>query len=293
MKRLLNPEGNETATPAAPPAPTATATPAAEAAPVVPPAAPTAPAVPPPAPKTEDRLASKLATIQKRDRELAAREKALAAREKEAADIRAIAAQDPAKALEMLGTDYGKVTDHILKSARPVTAEDRVAALEQRLKQQEKDAADRAEAAKRAAAEEADNDLLAEIEALAYDEANEDKYEFIAKTQNAQLVRDVMKAAAAKGTILTLEQAAETTEAWLDEQASKTLTWKKIQSKLKPAEPAKADPKPTDPPAPKTATLTNDMTAAPRASVDASGLKSLSRDSDIAEAVKLLKFSKK
>lgn len=291
MKRLLHPEGNETATPT-PPAATPVENAAPSTAPVETAPPPAAPAVPS-TPKPEDRVASKLALIQKRDRELAAREKSLAAREKELIDLRTLAAQDPTKALETLGTDYGKVTDHILRSAKPPSAEDRVAALEKRLEQQAQEAKDRAEAAKRAADEEADNDLLAEIEALTYDEGNEAKYEFIARTQNAQLVRDVMKAAAAKGTILTLEQAAETTEAWLDEQASKTLTWKKIQSKLKPVEPAKAaDPKPTDPPAPKTVTLTADMAAAPRVSSDAQGLKMLSRDSEIAEAAKLLKYSK-
>ena len=289
MKRLLNPEGNETATPSPTPSAEPAPVPAAEGAPPVAAAAPEAPK--PPAPKPEDRVAAKLALIAKRDREFAAREKALAAREKEQADIRALAATDPAKALELLGTDYGKVTDHILRSAKPVTAEDRVAALEARLERQAKEAEERAEAARIAAEQEAASDTVAEIEALIA--GNEEKYELIAKTQNAQLVYDVMAAAGKKGTFLSIEQAAETTEAWLDEQASKTLTWKKIQSKLKPAEPAKADPLPTEPtPAPKSVTLTQDMAAAPRVSVDSMGLKTSSREIEISEAAKLLKFSK-
>lgn len=282
---LLNAEGNSTATAA--PVIDATApisTPISEPVAAVPPPVAPAPVV--------DKLAPKLAVLTKKEREISRREVELTRREAALLDPRATAKTDPLKAMEMIGLTYEEATTHILNTGRKLTAEDRTAAVEKKLKQMEDAALANAAAAKTAEAEAVKAETL---EFIAHEvETAGEAYELIGRTQNAQLVYDVMEQYHTKtGQILSVKEACDHTEKYLDDQLTATLSWKKVQSRIAakaaPAIPP-AKEEPNSPP--KTVTLTENMGQAPRVTSANTGLKQLPRDVEIDEALKLLKFTK-
>ena len=281
---LLNAEGNSTAAPVTAPIPTP--------APTVPPVAPVAAEKPP----VSDKFASKFAALDKKGREIAAREAAITKREAELVDPRALAKTDPVKAAEMLGISYEEMTRHILETAKPRTTEGKLTEVEKRLQQLQDDIKNREVNAQRAAQEQAQADTLEDIANLVATEV--DAYELIRETQNSQLVWDVMENYYhTHKKILSVQEACDHTEKYLDSQLDKTVQWKKVKSRFEKKLDASTPPPVAAPtagtPAPKTVTLTESMSVAPRVSAEKyNGLRTLSRDNDIAEAAKLLKFTK-
>jgi hypothetical protein len=284
---LLNAEGNSTAAPATPIA-------AAPVAPVL-----TAPLTKPVVvekPVVSDKFASKFAALDKKGREIAAREAAIAKREAELVDPRALAKTDPVKAAEMLGITYEEMTRHILETAKPRTTEGKLTEVEKRLQQLQDDIKNREVNAQKAIQEQAQASTMEDISNLISTEV--DAYELIRETQNAQLVWDVMENYFhTHKKILSVQEACDHTEKYLDSQLDKTVQWKKVKSRFEKKLDASTPPPVAAPtagtPAPKTVTLTESMSVAPRVSAEKhNGLRTLSRDNDIAEAAKLLKFTK-
>lgn len=232
--------------------------------PVVPPPA----ASEPPATEPEGPKAAAFAALTRREKELTLREKStkesLAAKEaeleKRAAEITGraeqlgsldgllkLAREKPTEFFKKTGLTYQQLTEAVLSEGQPPTADDRVAKLEAEL------AADRAERAKNAeqakldaaAAARAQDDRAIEAfkgHVSQFVKANAETYELVAAEDATDLVYDVVEAYYAEHKqVLTVEQAAERVEVYLEAEARKKYSGsKKLASLFQPPPPPPA-----------------------------------------------------
>ena len=241
----------------------------ADAAPEPAPAAQEAKAEPAPDPKPKEptaaerfaAMARKEKQIVERDRSLKDREAKLAEREaaiKAAEDRRQGYSQDPLKALSDLGLTYEDLTKLVLNKTDP-SAQQALAMrqLAEQVEQAKREAAAAKEAiaraqAEREAAEKEHTTAAFKGEVGSFLKANAEKYELIEATDSQELVFATVQAEFERtGEMLTLEQAADKVETFLEQRLERVAKAKKLAAKIAP-------PKP--PPAP---TLTNAVTPAP------------------------------
>jgi hypothetical protein len=250
-----------------------------------PPEAPSPAAAPTAEPaKPKDDHTSRFATLLKKEREnvkrqeeIKAREAALAEKEKGLSSmeqLRKQVAENPLKALELLGVTYQQVTDFVLKGEQPTPdlqvqgLKNELEELKKRLEDKDKNAT---EEQKRRSEEEFNktlNDFKAGVDSFI--ESNAEKFELLNTYKGGELVmaiieqhyQDTKKAAEESGqgspVIMKTEQACELAEKFYEGEVEKALGLKKVTAKVNPQ--PKEESKP-DSPAQQRATLTNQMSS--------------------------------
>jgi len=213
-------------------------------------------------------LARKEAQLYREREELKAQKAALEQAHRQVVafeEARQVARRDPIAALEALGVTYDALTEHVLNGGKATpTAE--VAAVREELAQLRAE-----QEAARARAEELASARLAEenqavIEearqaAVAFTEANVDRYELTAANNGASLVPQVREQHFARtGKLLTIEQAADLVEKHFEGVADRIAKARKFQAKIAP--PPRAPPAaPAATPPATQRTLSNALTA--------------------------------
>lgn len=213
-------------------------------------------------------LARKEAQLYREREELKAQKAALEQAHRQVVafeEARQVARRDPLAALEALGITYDALTEHVLNGGKP-TPNAEVAAVREELAQLRAE-----QEAARARAEELASARLAEenqavIEearqaAVAFTEANVDRYELTAANNGASLVPQVREQHFARtGKLLTIEQAADLVEKHFEGVADRIAKARKFQTKIAPPPRAPpATPAATPPAAQRT--LSNALTA--------------------------------
>jgi len=152
-------------------------------------------------------------------------------------EARQIAKQDPLAVLSALGLTYDDVTAKALGVEKPTTPEAEVAAVRaelERFREEQAEAAQRAEAAK-AQALEAERQAVIETfrrDAVAHVESNPEKYELTRIHEAASLVPQVVEQHFAKtGKLLDVAQAAELVEKHFEQLAEKAAKARKFQAR--------------------------------------------------------------
>ena len=253
--------------PAAAPPPAPAAEPAQEAA-----AAPETPKTEPVKAEGkpgEPTVAERFAAMAKRERQMVERDRAIKEREaklaerkaalKAAEERRAGYAQDPLKALSDMGLTYEDLTKRVLDKTDPSAQQSMaIRQLGEQVEQAKREAAAAKEAiakaqAEREAAEAERAKAGFKAEVTSHIKANADKYELVSLYGQEGLVYATIEAEYERsGEMLTVDQAAEKVEKYLEAEAEKALKAKKFASKLQPPAPRPAAP-----------TLTNAVTPAP------------------------------
>jgi len=205
-------------------------------------------------------LAKKEAAIVKQRHELKAQMEALASQRSEVEKLRAEIEQvkgrkasyrsNPLAALEDAGLSYKELTDFILNN-NTVSTESQIKALQDKIDEVEsarqRDAQEREEAAKRQAAER-EVQVIAEFktEISNFISAKKDEYELTNLYDSSDLVYDTVEAYFEKtNKVLSIPEACELVEKYLEKQVEKSLQTKKLGQRFqKPAEQpiAKQDP---------------------------------------------------
>jgi hypothetical protein len=245
-----------------------------------------------------DPFAPKFAALTKRERETKAREDAatvreskIAEREKAVQDPRELAKTSKLAALEAIGLKFEDVAEEVLQKKGSKDKE-ALTAVEQRLAKMEAEARAREEQEQTDRRAQARQEVMEEI-AATVDGAPE-KYEFIKESKSYPLVFQVIEQFyATHAKALSYEEACDHVEKYLDDQWTKSMSWKKVQSKIgaKPKEePPPAGAKPESTKKDTGQTLTSDATATGRAPEPGRApLRMLTRDAEIEAAAKLLK----
>lgn len=237
--------------------------------------------------KGEEKLSPKLQVLLKRERAALEKEKAAKAREAEITaklaaleereakikEFESLKKSNPMKALELLGLNYQQLTEVALADGN-LTPDIKLKMLEEkfdsRLNAQEAAIAkEREEAAKKQAAqfEKAVEDFKTEIGK--YLKENSDRYELISFEQSEDLIYDVIEEHFERtkdeetgiGETMTIQQAADKVEEFLEKKYSKAKDLKKVQAFLTPK--PVAPEKPKAPTGQKQKTLTNNLSATP------------------------------
>lgn len=294
------------------PAPTPTPTPEPEKK-TEPVAGATAPAVTPETKTTPDpkpaepskeagEFASKFAALNKREKTLQEREAKVKESEKASKEgtasletLRGKAKANPLDALKELGLTYEQVTQYILDGKMAPPPDEKYLSLEQKIQKMEDDKkADETRAAEAKVAQ-ATAAFKQDIEKFVT--SNTEKYGLIGDAKATELVYQVVEQHYAKtkeegeARILSIEEACELVEKHLETEAEKWMSFPKIKAKLgKTSEKAPATPpSPTMKKEAETSvTLTNGDSSTSQ------GVKqpAKNRDDEIAEAAKLLRFTK-
>lgn len=240
----------------------------------------------PPAVKDEPRVSGKLQLLAQRERQALSREqaakskesqvqeatKALEAREARIKEFETLRETNPLKALELLGLSYQQLTEAALSDGN-IPAEVQVKKLEAKVtdlaKAREEDARKAADEAK-AQAERQEAQAVEEFrsEIKGFIEQNPKDYEFIQFEAQENLVFRVINEHYVRttdpetgvGKIMTIKEAADKVEAFLEKRYEKLLSLEKIKSKLAPGQgkpPAKPQTIPSSKPT--APTLNNTM----------------------------------
>jgi hypothetical protein len=181
-----------------------------------------------------------------RERDLEDRLKQFEEREKRVTEFETLKKTNPLKALEMLGLSYQELTEVALKDGQ-VPAELQVKQVEERLdtflRQQQELEQRRIENEKHRAEEEETRTITEfKTEISDYIKQNSERYEFIAFEQNDGLVYDVIEGhynrtkdpETGTGEVLTIAQAADKVEEYLEQKYDKARQLKKLQAMLAP-----------------------------------------------------------
>lgn len=215
------------------------------------------------APATPDKVSSKFAALAKKEKaalakleaakareaEIAAKEAALAAREAKLSEFETVKQTNPMKALEMMGLTYQDLTQTVL-NGNEITPEMQINNLRKEVEsfkeQQERLAKEQAEAAaKRQAEEEAEvlQSFRSEIESFVKSQGS--KFELIQSFNQANLVYETIDAQFQKtGRLLSIAEASEMVEKYLEGEIEKALNVPKVKSKISPPAPASEAKKP-------------------------------------------------
>lgn len=168
--------------------------------------------------------------------------------------------QNPLALLEEHGLSYKELTDYILNN-NTVSTESQIKALQEKLesveKQRELDRQEAQERAKRAA-EEREQAVITEFktEIGSFLKRESDKYELTNLYDSADLVYDTVEEYFAKtNKVLSIPEACDLVEAYLEKQVEKSLATKKLSTKV--SKPQTEDTASTPPSAPQRKTLSN------------------------------------
>ena len=206
-----------------------------------------------------------------REEKVAAREKVLEAREAKITEFESVKATNPRKALELLGMTYQDLTMAELNDGTPTpdlqvkNLEGKLDTLRKELTDKDRAVAERAKTEAQAAEAKATEDFKTEI--ASYIDANPDACELIKFEGQRDLVFAVINthyertidANTGVGKVMTIAEAAEKVEKFLDFKYQKALELKKFQTRVVPAKPLV--PKPQNPTGqkPQARTLSNGM----------------------------------
>lgn len=236
--------------------------------------------------KKEEPLSAKFAALAKKEKAvvklreevkakeaaISAREAAIAEREAKIKEAEQLFDTDPFAALEKRGYTYQKLTDMILsgkttvekKPEDPVEVAKRIADdLRKEFAEKEKAREEAAKKAQEEAKKKQEEELAAAYEqyrgeVAAFVEQNSDQYELINMYGQQELVIDTVNGYyETHKRVLSVKEACDMVESYLDEEAKKVFAakkYKKQQEEAKPATPKKEEPK-----AP-SKTLSNNMT---------------------------------
>lgn len=202
-------------------------------------------------PEEDPKFAARFAALSKRERQILDREKAIKAREADTEyqsymSSKKNAKENPLAYLQTAGLSYEELTNYLISqvdSTKPLTADDKIAALEKRIEEDK-------QARVREAQEKEQADLQAAVDQYKTNikdhiDSDKDKYELIHANDGHDLVFEVALAhwentgGAKGGEVMAYDKAAEAVEAYLEQQVrDKILKTKKFA----PAEPeAKKD----------------------------------------------------
>lgn len=146
---------------------------------------------------------------------------------------------DPLEALKLKGWSYKDVTDFVLNNNKP-TPEQQIKSVEQQMR----DWMSKQEDAQKKAAEEATSRAKAEMDAVVTNfkgeiaeflDAHKDTYELTSLYQQQELVFSTVQAHFDQtGKVMSIKEASELVEKYLEEQVEQSLKTKKLQSRLAP-----------------------------------------------------------
>lgn len=234
----------------------------------------------------QELLSPKFAAISRKERELAQKEREIAQREeklKAREEDESLWEADPFKALEKKGLDYEKLTQRVLGGK-----EDKLTLVEKKLLKMEQEQKQREEMEARQQVQEKIETFKTHISD--YVDSNAEKYEFIAGTQLKNLVFEVTEQYyETHGKVLSIEEACDYVENYLEKQAETIVGLKKVQAKLLNSK--SKSPEKTPAPAVEQSkketqiTLTNDASTAPKSPYVSS------REDEFDQALKLLKYT--
>jgi HPt (histidine-containing phosphotransfer) domain-containing protein len=190
------------------------------------------------APKEDDDFAARMAHVSKREAKLVEKQRALAEAEKthkQFASLKErVAAGDMQAAMEvlgLLGTDYDRLTSHVINGVDPEKA--KFDSLEQKIEALKKESLEKDQRAK----EESEARAIASFKGRIADaiEKNKDEYELIAMhgEEGNALVYDVVHTNWTKtGKLMPLQEAFTKVEAYLLDEYNKSVSKFKVAKKL-------------------------------------------------------------
>lgn len=173
---------------------------------------------------------------------------------------------NPMLALEELGITYNQLTEYVLQGKMPNKAELEYAELRQELasiKQEREDERKKATEDSKKANEVNVQQTISEfqVEIGDYIKKNAEKYELITQYDTANLVfQTIEKQFAEEKRLLTIEEASDLVEKYLEEQVEKAISTKKFKARVQPQSP-KEDVKQKPSSQQQSAQLTNQMTS--------------------------------
>jgi cell division septation protein DedD len=228
--------------------------------------------------RKEKQALVKLEAAKTREQALIAREQALQAREAKLQEFENIKSTNPLRALEMTGVSYQDLTQTVLNNGE-LTPEMQINNLRKEVEtfkeQQERLAKEQAEAAAKRASQD-EQEILATFksEIDTFIKGQGSKFELIQSFNQTGLVYDTIDAQFQRtGRILSISEASEMVEKYLESEIEKALEIPKFRAKATPPPPPVEARKPvTSPwgPKPVTRTLTNSATNAATSSKPAS-----------------------
>jgi hypothetical protein len=246
--------------------------------------------------KKDDRFATKFAALARKERQIQAREQALKDQEKKFQDFeekRVKAKESPLPYLEELGWSYQDLTQFILNDQKP-SAEmiaKRAEAEVRRLREEQVEKEKKAQEEAKRTQEEAQTKALAGVTRgiTQYLEANPSTFELTkAHPEGSELVLNVMIAHHEKhGRVLSIPEATESVEKYLESETEKWMGLSKLQKKLKPKE----EPAPSKPELFKQAESPKTLTNAAQTQVPAPVDRPLSLEESRQRAARMLKWT--
>lgn len=250
--------------------------------------------------KTEEdpKFAARFAALARRERQILERERALKGREGKYQSFEKILENpknDPLAYLQAGGLSYEEITNHLISkidSNKPLTADEKIAALERRIEEKDQAAIasqkEREQADLQAAVDQYKTNIIEHIG------SNADKYELIMANEAQDLVFEValqhweQTGGEKGGQVMSYDAASEAVENYLEQQIRdkilKTKKFSRADPGLKGEEPVlkQAAPAPT---------LTNRNTVSAVSSAPTSNYL-VDRDASIRKAAALLRFRK-
>lgn len=259
-------------------------------------AAPKAPATPEPPKATPGDFAAKFAALSRREKDLVHREAELKKQAEQLKgkssidELKGKAKQNPMEALKEMGLTYEEITQYILEGKVSDTPEKRIQTIDERVA-----AIERKE--KEMQAKEAQAKIDAAVQNFKTDITNfvskdEEKYSLIRESKAEELVYSTIeKYFEETQRVLDMEEACDLVEKHLESEVEKWTKFRKVQKRFEGAGTQKTAPVAPNPPAVKTET-TNTLTNADSIVEKTVRTAPKSRDEEIEEAVKLLRFKK-
>lgn len=230
----------------------------------------------PAAPKEDPKVSSHFASLSRKERKLVqeqqslnqreaaikAREEAIAAKE---AEFNSEWEKDPISAATKRGLTYERWIDRVLNDGKPTAVDQASSTVKEEMAKLRKELADkeakRAEEAQKAA--EAENAKIIDeykAEISEFVKTNAEKYELTALHKVDSLVYDtIAQYHAQTKKILSIAEACDLVEAYLEEQVMASVNTKKVKAKVAPQ--PKEEPKSPKEPASQSKTLNNNMTS--------------------------------
>lgn len=229
-------------------------------------------------PETKEQASQRFAMLAKKEKALLVNQQKLKTQEQELEkrlvpalkfeEAKAACAENPMLALEMLGITYDQLTQFQLNGKMPNSTEIKLKQLEQKLAGKEKadlEAKEREEQERRNNQETANEKKIADfkIQIDDYIKSNSEKYELTNINDASHLIFQKIEEhfhrtnkETGTGILLSVEEAADAVEKFLEAQVEKNLSAKKLAAKVAPQ--PKEEPKQT--PSAQQRTISNDMT---------------------------------
>ena len=200
-----------------------------------------------PPPAEDDRLRRGFSALTKKEKALRQKEQQIKAAEDQLKRLEALrqkAKDNPIEVLQEFGLTYDQLTDYILGTQKEVTPEDRIAAIEERIERERKEAEERAA---KAEAERIERTIASWKEHTLKRglQADADRWELVNSRgdDGVELVWEVIESYhQTHGEVLDWQRAADEVEKHMESEARKILGLKKFQTKAQSA-PQDAPPK--------------------------------------------------